>query len=146
MFTKAEIEEYKRHDASTLLKKKVLLKSKGICAVCGIFRASEVHHIVPLCDGGENKEENLVALCDFCHDCVPGDRPDGYIDEFGIYKSSGGILWFFFRMGFLMGRMQKTYDYKEFIKATIDWKKSRRIFSKNFTGMRSPADIHIMMS
>lgn len=27
----------------------------------------EVHHIVPLCEGGTHKKSNLMALCHKCH-------------------------------------------------------------------------------
>lgn len=49
------------------------------CAVCGwslpaIFenlhqyqRGCQFHHIVPVCEGGSNTEENLVLLCPNCH-------------------------------------------------------------------------------
>lgn len=29
--------------------------------------ATEVHHIVPLCRGGDSKPYNLMALCTECH-------------------------------------------------------------------------------
>ena len=54
-----------------------LENSKGICAYCGnhapFNRDSdetpylEVHHIIPLSEGGEDSIENSVALCPNCH-------------------------------------------------------------------------------
>jgi len=29
--------------------------------------AAEIHHIVPLADGGTDREDNLMALCKSCH-------------------------------------------------------------------------------
>ncbi|MCF8067596.1 MAG: HNH endonuclease [Desulfobacterales bacterium] len=30
----------------------------------------EFHHIKPHVEGGENTEENLIALCTICHDDI----------------------------------------------------------------------------
>jgi 5-methylcytosine-specific restriction endonuclease McrA len=55
----------------------VMLRAKGICEACGCIapfvRASdgtpylEIHHILPLADGGEDTVENAIALCPNCH-------------------------------------------------------------------------------
>jgi 5-methylcytosine-specific restriction endonuclease McrA len=55
----------------------VLFRAKGICQNCNkpapFKRRSdgtpylEVHHVVPLSNGGEDKIENAVALCPNCH-------------------------------------------------------------------------------
>lgn len=46
------------------------------CAVCGWSlpasthrhqRGCAFHHIVPVCEGGSNTEENLILLCPNCH-------------------------------------------------------------------------------
>lgn len=43
-----------------------VLSEQPLCAVCGA-PATEVHHIVPVSQGGTNVRENLVALCHACH-------------------------------------------------------------------------------
>ncbi|WP_317970559.1 NUDIX domain-containing protein [Paenibacillus sp. CCS19] len=55
----------------------VLLRAKGVCEKCRkpapFIRASdlspylEVHHIIPLAEGGEDTVENAKALCPNCH-------------------------------------------------------------------------------
>lgn len=54
----------------------VRLRAKGVCELCKAaapFRTRdgrpylEVHHIVPLADGGEDTVENAVAICPNCH-------------------------------------------------------------------------------
>lgn len=36
----------------------------------------EVHHIVPLAEGGSNDESNLMSLCRSCHEKIHKDRGD----------------------------------------------------------------------
>lgn len=36
----------------------------------------EVHHIVPLADGGSNDESNLMSLCRSCHEKIHRERGD----------------------------------------------------------------------
>lgn len=42
-----------------------------LCEVCGhegrYTEAREVHHIIPLADGGTHEDSNLMALCKPCH-------------------------------------------------------------------------------
>ena len=42
-----------------------------LCEVCRregrITAAQEVHHIIPLAEGGTHDEDNLMALCKSCH-------------------------------------------------------------------------------
>ncbi len=61
-------------------RKKALKRSGGVCAACGedfsrIAQCLEVHHAVPLRDGGSNDQENLVVLCSACHGRKHGRRP-----------------------------------------------------------------------
>ena len=39
----------------------------GGCVRCGPRAGLEVHHVVPLADGGSNSADNLVTLCRECH-------------------------------------------------------------------------------
>lgn len=36
------------------------------CMQCG-YDATEVHHVIPLAEGGDSRWENLQALCKQCH-------------------------------------------------------------------------------
>lgn len=42
-------------------------KAKGLCVVCGKNKAYCQHHIVPLIKGGNNSDNNLIAICRSCH-------------------------------------------------------------------------------
>jgi len=47
------------------------LSQHPLCEQCEkagrLTPAEEVHHILPLADGGTNEESNLMALCKSCH-------------------------------------------------------------------------------
>jgi hypothetical protein len=66
---------YERMNAETWAK--VLKRDNFTCQVCGWKKGDpqtnnrkflEVHHINPVCAQGEPTEENLVTLCNVCHD------------------------------------------------------------------------------
>lgn len=41
------------------------------CAICGWNKAScDVHHIIPVSNGGKNEITNLITLCPNCHRMV----------------------------------------------------------------------------
>lgn len=47
------------------------LKRNPLCAECAkvnkVTGATEVHHIIPIAEGGTHDDENLMALCHSCH-------------------------------------------------------------------------------
>ena len=46
----------------------IVKRANGKCEMCGKPSESlEVHHVVPLKDGGSNARDNLVAICRECH-------------------------------------------------------------------------------
>ena len=54
----------------------VVQRAKGLCQLCGCeapFKDKdgdpylEIHHVIPLRDGGTDSAENLIALCPNCH-------------------------------------------------------------------------------
>lgn len=60
----------------TALKAYVVQRAKGHCQLCGCeapFKDKngdpylEIHHAVPIRDGGSDSAENLIALCPNCH-------------------------------------------------------------------------------
>ena len=44
-----------------------IVEQAGKCELCGSKRGLEAHHIIPVCVGGDNTEENLICLCQNCH-------------------------------------------------------------------------------
>lgn len=62
----------KRITGRTLQKRReeVYLNSNGLCAMCGrvvLFNDYELHHTIPLYQGGEDIIENTEVLCIQCH-------------------------------------------------------------------------------
>jgi hypothetical protein len=62
----------------------VLIRDLGLCRCCG-FKATEVHHIIPLIFGGEDNVKNMVSLCYTCHIHDPDTKK-----EFYRYMKEGG--------------------------------------------------------
>ena len=57
------------------------IKTHPLCEECQrqgrLTPAEEVHHIIPLANGGRNNKENLTSLCKSCHSRITahsGDR------------------------------------------------------------------------
>lgn len=53
------------------------------CVICNKNKTLEVHHIIPLCDGGKNEIDNLVILCKSHH-----SRLSKYHGTFWVVKPS----------------------------------------------------------
>lgn len=50
--------------------KRILLKQHKCCEKCGRTIGLEVHHKIPLIEGGTDNIDNLQVLCDICHDDI----------------------------------------------------------------------------
>ena len=47
------------------------------CAICGVLHSVQVHHIVPLKDGGTDDISNAIPLCPNCHSSVHASSAPG---------------------------------------------------------------------
>ena len=60
--------------------RKRYVASHPFCEEClkkGILvPVDEVHHVIPLSDGGTHDEDNLMSLCKTCHAKIHGSRGD----------------------------------------------------------------------
>ena len=56
------------------------IKEHPLCEEClkqdRLTPSKEVHHIVPLKNGGTNREDNLMALCKSCHSKITAEMGD----------------------------------------------------------------------
>lgn len=51
------------------------IKEHPICQYCGNL-ATQVHHLIPIAKGGDNRINNLIPLCDKCHSLIEGKHFD----------------------------------------------------------------------
>lgn len=87
-----EGEPWRKHGYGTAYQKArqlVMARTHGRCERCGATvailgadgtwrsRGGEVHHVVPLCDGGTADPANLQLLCVSCHRLVDAARRRG---------------------------------------------------------------------
>lgn len=68
------VESRKRQQIKPNKRKRIFERSKGVCELIGcnelISQDKELHHIIPENLGGSKGEDNLVMLCDGCHDII----------------------------------------------------------------------------
>jgi len=55
------------------------------CVICKERKNLQLHHIEPKSEGGTDRAENLVHVCEDCHDIIHG-RPAGALAENGSLK------------------------------------------------------------
>ena len=56
-----------RHPITKELRAEILKRDGALCAVCGSTKELEIDHILPVCEGGTNVEDNLRVLCKKCN-------------------------------------------------------------------------------
>lgn len=66
----------KRSGVGYKLKSETLKRYANRCVKCGSYKNLEIHHIKPVCYGGDDSLDNLIPLCRKCHRYAPDD----YID------------------------------------------------------------------
>lgn len=70
------------------LRKKVLERDNFCCKLCfqnSQTKKMQVHHIVPLSDGGDDTISNLIVLCSRCHTDVHKEGYRYYVSTFKSY-------------------------------------------------------------
>lgn len=69
-----DAETNKRYGTEWKRIRKMYVKTHPLCETClqkGLLHpVEEVHHIVPLADGGTNDFSNLMSLCKSCHSAI----------------------------------------------------------------------------
>lgn len=62
---------YKRYNGKWRAIRKKYISSHPLCEKCKgdgrLTPAQEIHHIIPLSQGGTHSEDNLMSLCKSCH-------------------------------------------------------------------------------
>ena len=61
-----------RGPSQTLARKRKIKANGSICDHCGYEGYVELHHIIPVSEGGTHDDDNTWLLCDACHRKVHG--------------------------------------------------------------------------
>lgn len=72
------------------IRKAILERDHYTCQACGRKTAGQVHHIVPIAQGGGNDLHNLVTLCGRWHMLISPIPPFALRRAFGIPKNKIG--------------------------------------------------------
>ena len=87
---KAEAKRYEKYDRDPAVRRRYgrawkrirdsYVQQHPLCEVCQkdgrLVAAEEVHHKVPLSEGGTHARDNLIALCKSCHARIHAERGD----------------------------------------------------------------------
>lgn len=79
-----------RHGVEPGLREYIKMRDNMTCRMCKMILESnvlQVHHIVPVSDGGTDDKTNLVLLCYHCHTKVHQDSWENYVDDLKKYTS-----------------------------------------------------------
>ncbi|NVM19588.1 MAG: hypothetical protein HWN80_17935 [Candidatus Lokiarchaeota archaeon] len=49
------------------ISQKIKTRSNNVCELCKNYASKKIHHIIP---NGLSNEENLIDLCDHCHNAI----------------------------------------------------------------------------
>jgi 5-methylcytosine-specific restriction endonuclease McrA len=80
-----------RHGVDAELREYIKQRDNNTCKLCSTeydFRNTQVHHIVPVSDGGSDEYENLILLCGICHVEVHQKGWELYVNNFKKYTVS----------------------------------------------------------
>lgn len=80
-----------RHGVNAELREYIKNRDINTCQMCKTtydIRNTQVHHITPVSDGGNDEYENLILLCNMCHVDVHKKGWELYVDAFKKYTVS----------------------------------------------------------
>jgi len=69
------------------VRNQVLVDAMHRCCLCPEHHdVTDLHHVVPISEGGPNTEENLMAVCPTCHAKIHRIRNRYTLDQLRMYK------------------------------------------------------------
>ena len=77
-----------RHGVPILIKQEIISRDNHICKLCNDLcgeHKTQVHHIVPVSEGGKDEHANLILLCSSCHTMVHQNGWEIYAKQFNKY-------------------------------------------------------------
>ena len=92
---KAEAKRYEKYDRDPAVRRRYgrawkrirdnYVQQHPLCEVCQkdgrLVATEEVHHKVPLSEGGTHARDNLIALCKSCHARIHAERGDRWHNQ-----------------------------------------------------------------
>ena len=77
----------KRKKIPRALRDKLLVDAMHRCCLCPEHHdVTDLHHVVPISEGGPNTEENLMVICPTCHAKITRLRARYTVEQLGMYK------------------------------------------------------------
>jgi 5-methylcytosine-specific restriction endonuclease McrA len=83
-----------RHGVESELREKIKLRDDFTCRLCVTKMETnvlQVHHIIPVSNGGDDELSNLVLLCHNCHTSLHKDDWQNYTNKLFDYTRSLSI-------------------------------------------------------
>ena len=78
-----------RRGVEPMLRSLILNRDNHMCRVCDSSCTNlQVHHIVPVSKGGDDKITNLITLCNTCHTIIHQEGEENYVQEFENYTKA----------------------------------------------------------
>jgi len=82
------------------IENKIYKKLKRIkyCTVCSKKKGLQIHHILPVREGGNNYEGNLVVVCRKCHSKIHSSNYSAFvIYDYNEFKDALKQMWYYIR-------------------------------------------------
>ena len=77
----------KRKAIPKAIRDKLLVDAMHRCCLCPEHHdVTDLHHIVPISEGGPNTEDNLMVICPTCHAKIHRFRRSHTLDQLRMYK------------------------------------------------------------
>lgn len=83
--------EEKRKEFMSLVQRGII-KLNSSCYICGNTNNLQLHHIIPLSNGGDNRATNIITLCGECHGKVHNNEGLKMAREKIVQKKKGSFI------------------------------------------------------
>lgn len=83
-----------RTGVATELRSFIYHRDNSVCQECNLtfeLWESQIHHIVPVSNGGNDSVENLILLCKNCHTKVHQEGCENYYEKYQLIAKSDKI-------------------------------------------------------
>lgn len=84
-----------RHGVDPITRERIKVRDNNVCQSCltkSGYSRFQVHHIIPVANGGDDDDSNLILLCMNCHNKVHQTGWENYTEQFFNYTGRDTIL------------------------------------------------------